>query len=100
MTMRMNDRMNYDVNMGVRRVTISLPEELYDRGERERHRRNEGRSEFVARLYRRYLDDVEEQERVARYTAAYARVPETDEERWLEEESLRALTAEQDGEPG
>lgn len=88
------------MNMGVRRVTVSLPEDLYERGERERRKRHEGRSEFVARLYRQFLHAVEEDERVARYAAAYALVPDTDEERWLEEESLRTLAGEQDGESG
>jgi metal-responsive CopG/Arc/MetJ family transcriptional regulator len=75
----------------VRRVTVSLPAELFERGENERRRRHERRSEFVAGLYRRYLDEVEEQERVARYTAAYASLLETPEERWLVERSREAV---------
>lgn len=73
---------------------MSLPAELFERGENERLRRHERRSEFVAGLYRRYLDEVEEQERVARYTAAYARLPETPEERWLVERSREVLEQE------
>jgi metal-responsive CopG/Arc/MetJ family transcriptional regulator len=78
----------------VRRVTVSLPAELFERGENERRRRQERRSEFVAGLYRRYLDEVEERDRVARYEAAYARLPETREERWLVERSREVLEQE------
>jgi metal-responsive CopG/Arc/MetJ family transcriptional regulator len=71
-----------------RRITVSLPADLFERGERERRRSHEQRSEFVARLYRRYFQEVEEQDRVARYTAAYGKLPETAEERWLVDQSL------------
>jgi metal-responsive CopG/Arc/MetJ family transcriptional regulator len=69
----------------VRRVTISLPAWLYERGEEERTRDGLTRSEFVARLYRRYLEELAERERVKRYAAAYARQPQTKEEMdWAE----------------
>jgi metal-responsive CopG/Arc/MetJ family transcriptional regulator len=70
---------------------VSLPAELFERGENERRRRHERRSEFVAGLYRRYLEDVEERDRVARYTAAYGELPEVPEERWLVERSREVL---------
>lgn len=79
---------------GVRRITVSLPAELFERGENERRRRHERRSEFVAGLYRRYLQEIEEQDRVARYAAAYASRPETPEERWLVERSREVLEQE------
>jgi metal-responsive CopG/Arc/MetJ family transcriptional regulator len=75
-----------------RRVTVSLPADLFERGEDERRKHHERRSEFVARLYRRYLQEIDEQERVARYAAAYAKLPETPEERWLVDQSISALT--------
>ena len=75
----------------VRRITVSLPTELFERGENERRRRHERRSEFAARLYRRYLQEAEERDRVARYAAAYASVPEAPEERWLVERSREVL---------
>lgn len=75
----------------VRRITVSLPSELFERGERERRKRHERRSEFVARLYRRYLDEIAERERVARYAAAYEKVPEAPEEQWLADESTAVL---------
>jgi metal-responsive CopG/Arc/MetJ family transcriptional regulator len=75
-----------------RRVTVSLPADLFERGEDERRKRHERRSEFVARLYRRYLQEVDEQDRAARYAAAYGKLPETPEERWLVEQSIAALT--------
>ncbi len=77
-----------------RRITVSLPAELFERGENERRRRHERRSEFVAGLYRRHLQEVEEQDRVARYAAAYASLRETPEERWLVERSREVLEQE------
>jgi hypothetical protein len=56
--------------------------------ESERH---EKRSEFAARLHGRHLDELAEPERVARHTAAYGKVPETTEERWLTDESTAVL---------
>jgi metal-responsive CopG/Arc/MetJ family transcriptional regulator len=58
----------------------------------ERGRRHERRSELVARLHRRYLQDVDEQERLAGYAAAYMQLPETPEERWLVEQSIATLS--------
>jgi metal-responsive CopG/Arc/MetJ family transcriptional regulator len=79
-----------------RRVTVSLPADLFERGEAERRKRHERRSEFVARLYRRYLQEMDEQDRVARYAAAYKKVPETPEEHWLVEQSVAALSTDVD----
>jgi metal-responsive CopG/Arc/MetJ family transcriptional regulator len=76
---------------GTRRVTVSLPADLFERGEDERNKLREGRSQFVAGLYRRYLQQVDERERAARYAAAYGKLPETPEERWLVEQSVDAL---------
>lgn len=77
--------------MSTARFTVSLPGDLFSRGEAERVKHQISRSEFVASLYRRYLDDLEERERVARYAAAYAAQPETDEERAWAEASAAAL---------
>lgn len=90
MNMRMKKRTTPS-SPRARRITVSLPAELFERGESERRRRHERRSEFVAGLYRRYLDEVEERDRVARYAAAYASQPETPEERWLVERSREVL---------
>jgi metal-responsive CopG/Arc/MetJ family transcriptional regulator len=76
---------------GTRRVTVSLPADLFERGEDERNKLGEGRSQFVAGLYRRYLREVDERQRAARYAAAYGKLPETPEERWLVERSVDAL---------
>jgi metal-responsive CopG/Arc/MetJ family transcriptional regulator len=76
---------------GTRRVTVSLPADLFERGEDERNKLHEGRSQFVAGLYRRYLQEVDERQRAARYAAAYGKLPETPEERWLVQQSLDAL---------
>jgi metal-responsive CopG/Arc/MetJ family transcriptional regulator len=73
------------------RVTVSLPRDLFEWGEGERKRAHASRSQFVADLYRRYRDAVEERRRVARYAAAYGKVPATDAEDYLAERSLDVL---------
>ncbi len=40
--------------------------------------------------------EIAERERVARYTAAYGKVPETPEERWLADESAVMLFDDED----
>jgi metal-responsive CopG/Arc/MetJ family transcriptional regulator len=59
----------------VQRVTISLPADLFAKGEAERRRRSVTRSEYVAQLYVQHLEEEEKQARVARYAAAYAAHP-------------------------
>jgi metal-responsive CopG/Arc/MetJ family transcriptional regulator len=76
------------------KMSISLPTELYKRGESERTHRGLSRSEFVAALYREHLHRVDEEARVARYAAAYARQPETDAERVWTDMSIRAVSDE------
>jgi metal-responsive CopG/Arc/MetJ family transcriptional regulator len=73
------------------RFTVSLPEDLFARGEKERAKRDISRSEFVATLYRHFLDELENRERVARYAAAYARQAETEEEHAWADASAQAL---------
>lgn len=68
-----------------KKVTISIPADLFAWGEQERTKRDVTRSEFVATLYRQSRDDCIARERLARYAAAYAKQPMTDEERhWAE----------------
>jgi metal-responsive CopG/Arc/MetJ family transcriptional regulator len=74
-----------------KKVTISLPAYLFEWGENERARHHQSRSEFVAQLYRRYLAELKEQRRAARYAAAYAEASETDEEHAWAEASADAL---------
>ncbi|MGH3428148.1 MAG: hypothetical protein ACRDQZ_11385 [Mycobacteriales bacterium] len=57
------------------RVTISLPADLLARGEADRRRRCVSRSQYVADLYRHHLGELELQDRVARYSAAYQAQP-------------------------
>lgn len=67
------------------RFSVSIPDYLYEWGERKRTELNLNRSEFVACLYQRFMDEVEFQERRERYVAAYAREPETAAEQALSE---------------
>ena len=83
-------------HMRVEKVTISIPADLFAWGEEERARTHMSRSEFIANLYRRYHDELEMERRIARYKAAYAKLPETDEERALTEMSMQLLAAEPD----
>jgi metal-responsive CopG/Arc/MetJ family transcriptional regulator len=76
---------------GVARVTISLPADLFARGEEARVLCRMSRSAFVAQLYQRYLDELEEEGRVARYRAAYAALLATPEEESLTEASMDLL---------
>ena len=85
----MKKRMNSAGGTTAARVTISLPRELFDWGERQRA--HVSRSEFVADLYRRYRETVEERRRVARYATAYGKVPTTEAEDYLTERSAGVL---------
>jgi hypothetical protein len=74
------------------KVTISLPTDIYRRGEEERRERGLSRSEFVANLYREHLRQAEHEARVARYAAAYAEHPEaTDDLAWVTDAGAAAL---------
>lgn len=64
-----------------------MPADLFAAVEEERHAAGRSRSEQLAEVYRRHLEQLEEQRRVERYAAAYAQLPETAEERWLTEAS-------------
>lgn len=90
----MNTKMKSVPGTRVAKVTVSIPSDLFAWGEEERARQHMGRSEFVASLYRRYRDELEMQERIARYRAAYGNLPETAEERTLTEASMQLLADE------
>jgi metal-responsive CopG/Arc/MetJ family transcriptional regulator len=74
-----------------KKVTVSIPADLFAWGEQERARQDLTRSEFVATLYRRRLEELAEQERLERYAAAYARQPETAEEHCWAEDAATSL---------
>jgi metal-responsive CopG/Arc/MetJ family transcriptional regulator len=76
------------------RFTVSLPRHLYETGEEIRTRRGWNRSEFVAYLYERFLEDIEREDRLARYAAAYGQMPETESEKALTELSMDVLASE------
>ncbi len=78
------------------RVTVSLPRDLFEWGEGERRRTHLSRSRFVADLYRRYQEALEERRRVARYAAAYGKVPATDAEDYLTDRSAEVLFGDAD----
>jgi phage gp46-like protein len=74
------------------KVTISLPTDIYRRGEEERTQRGLSRSEFVANLYREHLRQAEQEARIARYAAAYARHPEaSDDLAWVTDAGAATL---------
>jgi hypothetical protein len=65
----------------VAKVTVSLPETLLAYVESERSRTGSTRSETIAAMLWQVRHEAELHEREARYAAAYARHPETEEER-------------------
>jgi metal-responsive CopG/Arc/MetJ family transcriptional regulator len=66
--------------MTARKVAISLPEELFERLERDRRERNMNRSEYVANAIAGHLHRRREQELVEQYVRGYLEHPETEEE--------------------
>ena len=93
-TYGMQERMRAVPGGTAERVTVSLPRDLFEWGEGERRRAHVSRSQFVADLYRRYRDGVEERERVARYAAAYGATPTTEAEDYVTRRSVELLYAE------
>lgn len=95
-TLNMTPRMSARRRDAAERITISLPKDLYEWGEFERQRARISRSQFVADLYRRYREALEERRRVARYAAAYAKTPSTEAEDYLVSRSAELLLADSD----
>ncbi len=62
------------------RFTVTVPAELFDWADQEREEQGMNRSEFVTSLYRQRRDEQILREREARYRAAYAKQPTTQEE--------------------
>ncbi len=75
----------------VERFSVSISRPLFEWGEEERQSMGMNWSEFVAFLYERLRDEVEHQQRLARYVAAYAKIPETSAERALSDISVGLL---------
>lgn len=78
----------------VAKVTVSLPTTLFDFIERRRTETGASRSETVAEMIWQVRHETQLRERETRYEAAYARQPETSEERAFVEaagESLAGL---------
>jgi phage gp46-like protein len=76
------------------KVTISLPTDVYRRGEEERTRQGLSRSEFVANLYREHLRHAADKARIARYAAAYAEHPEANDDlAWVTDAGAATLAA-------
>lgn len=75
----------------VERVTISVPADLFARGEAERRQLGLSRSAYVRELYRSRLDALELQERLARYGAAYRSHPSDPAEDALVEAGAEAM---------
>ena len=73
------------------KFTVSVPRYLYEEAERERVRLGMSRSDFVASLYRSYLREAERERKIARYKAAYERLPASPEEDALTQESTELM---------
>jgi metal-responsive CopG/Arc/MetJ family transcriptional regulator len=72
--------------MTARKLAISLPEELFERLERDRQERGMNRSQYVANAVADHLHRKREQELEEQYVRGYLEHPETEEE-------AQALTA-------
>ncbi len=83
--------MKLTVDKRAHKFAISVPEYLFQQGEREREQLGISRSEYVARLYRKRLCDLERERKIARYAAAYGRMPATPEEDTLTNASMELL---------
>jgi len=76
------------------RFTVTVPADIYDWAEQQRKEQGLNRSEYVTELYRQRREEQILREREARYRAAYAKQPTTQEEHeWAAAaaESLAAL---------
>jgi metal-responsive CopG/Arc/MetJ family transcriptional regulator len=77
--------------MKVKKVTVSIPADLFEWEERERQKLNIGRSEFVSKILEDAYRRQENEERIRRYEKAYAECPSTPAEDWLLEEGTNLL---------
>jgi metal-responsive CopG/Arc/MetJ family transcriptional regulator len=66
--------------MTARKFAISLPEELFQRLERDRQERKMNRSEYVANAVADHLHRKREQELEEQHVRGYLEHPETEEE--------------------
>ena len=66
--------------MTARKFAISLPEELFERLERDRRERSMSRSEYVAGAIADHLHRKREQELEEQHVRGYLEHPETEEE--------------------
>jgi metal-responsive CopG/Arc/MetJ family transcriptional regulator len=77
------------------KLAISIPEELYEDAERERHERRETRSAFFRRALEAFLRQRREHDAVERYLRGYREQPESDDEiRAAQASAARVLTQE------
>ena len=81
--------------MTARKFAISLPEELFERLERDRRDRKMNRSEYMANALAEHLHRKREQELEEQYVRGYLEHPETEEEA-AELEALTAVASELD----
>ena len=66
--------------MTARKFAISLPEELFERLERDRQERRMNRSEYVANAVADHLQRRRERELEEQHVRGYIKHPETEEE--------------------
>ncbi len=76
------------------KITISIPEELLEKIEKERMARGESRSESLRHAIESFLSREQEREDIERYIRGYQECPETEEEIALAQSKLPAAFAE------
>ena len=91
--------MNHDMisgmkTPGVRRVTISLPSDLWDWAEKERRRRGLNRSQLITTVLAAWRSANAERARIERYAVAYGKKPVTKEEATWADAAAEAMLAE------
>lgn len=64
----------------VKKVAISLPDELYERLEELRRKRGESRSLLIQEAVGEYVTDREKQAKIEAYIRGYTENPETEED--------------------
>ena len=79
--------------MNTEKVAISLPASLAAWVDEERQRRGLSRSGFIAGLLDEERRRLADEELAARFAAAYAEQPETDDEAWISDAGAATAAA-------
>lgn len=81
--------------MAATKLTVSIPQETYDRLEEIKKENNLNRSELVQIIIKQYLEMEDERKLVRDYIAGYKKIPENDDD-WadIEKTQLNVLDKE------